>query len=156
MFLEQMHQFFVPVTPSTVFLASSKRAPSYADPRPPKTTTPKTPTTSSPPKPKPKSEPPASSLQPPLPRTFYTNPSPTFPSEDDKPSRYRVFGMTARILVDAARVAYACEPEYEHNSQFGDEEIMGKLLSIGRLSEKKVEGEVLTREVMREAVRAKV
>ncbi|SMQ50899.1 unnamed protein product [Zymoseptoria tritici ST99CH_1A5] len=146
----RMHQFFVPVTPSTVFLASTKRPTSYTDPRPPTSTstpTPKTPTTTTT-KPPPA---PNSSLQPPLPKSFYTNTNNAL-----QQPRYRVFGMTARILVDAARVAYGREPEYEHNSHFGDEEIMAKLMGIGRLAEKKVEGEVLTREVMREAARSKI
>lgn len=47
--------------------------------------------------------------------------------------RYRVFGMTARILVDAARVAYSREPDFEHNSHYGDEDIIVHLRRIGRL-----------------------
>lgn len=47
---------------------------------------------------------------------------------------YRIFGMTARIIVDAARVAYAQEPEFEHNSHFGDEEMIVR--QLGRLQEK--------------------
>jgi hypothetical protein len=66
-------------------------------------------------------------------------------------SSFRVFGMTARILVDAARVAYGEEPDFEHNSHFGDEEMLGRLLKMGRLSEKRAKGEVLTNEVLREA-----
>jgi hypothetical protein len=65
-------------------------------------------------------------------------------------SYFRVFGMTARILVDAARVAYAREPEFEHNSHFGDEGVIGGLLGMGRLGERRGEGE-LTGEVMRVA-----
>ncbi|KAF1840553.1 uncharacterized protein K460DRAFT_371753 [Cucurbitaria berberidis CBS 394.84] len=69
----------------------------------------------------------------------------------DDLTTFRVFGMTARILVDAARVAYGEEPEFEHNSHFGDEEMIGRLLKMGRLSEEKKKGEVLTKEVLREA-----
>lgn len=65
--------------------------------------------------------------------------------------RYRVFGMTARILVDAARVAYGRDPEFEHNSSFGDEEMIAKLVKMGRLGPQKQKGEVLTRDVMRAA-----
>ncbi|KAJ5154228.1 uncharacterized protein N7500_009667 [Penicillium coprophilum] len=50
---------------------------------------------------------------------------------------YRIFGMTARIIVDAARVAYAQEPEFEHNSHFGDEEMITRLFESGQLSEEK-------------------
>ena len=59
--------------------------------------------------------------------------------------------MTARILVEAARVAYEEEPEFEHNSHFGDEEMIGKLLRMGRLSEVEKKGSVLTKDVVREA-----
>lgn len=60
--------------------------------------------------------------------------------------RYRVFGMTARILVDAARLAYAQEPEFEHNSHFGDEDMIRRLQKIGRLSENRRPGDELKRE----------
>jgi len=73
------------------------------------------------------------------------------PSALDALTTFRVFGMTARILVDAARVAYGEEPEFEHNSHHGDEEMIGRLLGMGRLSERRKRGEVLTREVLREA-----
>ncbi|KAF2682677.1 hypothetical protein K458DRAFT_369659 [Lentithecium fluviatile CBS 122367] len=66
---------------------------------------------------------------------------------------FRVFGMTARILVDAARVAYGEEPDFEHNSHFGDEEMIGQLLKVGRMSEVRRKGEELTSDVLREAVR---
>lgn len=68
-------------------------------------------------------------------------------------SRYRVFGMTARILVDAARLAYDEEPEFEHNSHFGDEEIIAKLRKIGRLSAVRSPGDELTRETMQKAAK---
>lgn len=67
--------------------------------------------------------------------------------------RYRVFGMTARILVDAARVAFAQEPEFEHNSHFGDEEIIRRLKRIGRLSDIKKPGDELTREDLEKAAK---
>ena len=51
----------------------------------------------------------------------------------EKDHVYRIFGMTARIIVDAARVAYAQEPEFEHNSHFGDEEMITRLCELGRL-----------------------
>jgi len=73
------------------------------------------------------------------------------PSALDALTTFRVFGMTARILVDAARVAYGEEPEFEHNSHHGDEEMIGRLLKMGRLSEIRKKGDVLTKEVLREA-----
>ncbi|KAK0292097.1 8-oxo-dGTP diphosphatase [Friedmanniomyces endolithicus] len=92
-----------------------------------------------------------STLQPSLPRSFYS-----IAGDALHQPRYRVFGMTARILVDAARVAYGEEPEYEHNSHFGDEEMMDRLLKIGRLGPKRKDGEILTRDVMMEAAKAKM
>ena len=66
-------------------------------------------------------------------------------------TRYRVFGMTARMLVDAARVAYAQEPEFEHNSHFGDEAMIAKLRRLGRLSAVRKASDGLTRETMEKA-----
>jgi len=47
-----------------------------------------------------------------------------------------VFGMTARILVDAARVAFGREPTFEHNSHFGDEDMIGRMVREGKMGEK--------------------
>jgi hypothetical protein len=68
-------------------------------------------------------------------------------------TRYKVFGMTARILVDAARLAYNEEPEFEHNSHFGDEEMIAKLQNIGRLGALKRPDDELTRETMQKAAK---
>ncbi|RAR06791.1 atp-dependent rna helicase eif4a [Stemphylium lycopersici] len=73
------------------------------------------------------------------------------PNAIDAMTTFRIFGMTARILVDAARVAYEEEPEFEHNSHHGDEEMIGRLLKMGRLSEVRKKGEILTKEILREA-----
>ena len=91
----------------------------------------------------------ASSIQPPIPRS-----RDKADNNDalDQP-RYRVFGMTARILVDAARVAFGEEPEFEHNSHFGDEDMIERLMKIGRLGPVKKSGEVLTRDVMTKAAK---
>lgn len=56
---------------------------------------------------------------------------------DQHPGRYKVWGMTARMLVDAARIAYDEEPEFEHNAHFGDEEMIEELEKMGRLTPKK-------------------
>ncbi|KAH8732991.1 hypothetical protein GQ44DRAFT_696767 [Phaeosphaeriaceae sp. PMI808] len=69
----------------------------------------------------------------------------------DSLTTFRVFGMTASILVDAARVAYGEEPEFEHNSHHGDEEIIDRLISMGRIGEVRKKGEMLTEEVLRAA-----
>ena len=66
--------------------------------------------------------------------------------ELDKYSRYRVFGMTARILVDAARYAYDQEPTFEHNSHFGDEDMIIRLRKVGRLSAIRKPTDELTKE----------
>jgi len=58
----------------------------------------------------------------------------------DEIAAFRVFGLTARILVDAARVAYAEEPQFEHNRHHGDEEMIARLLKMGRLGEKTKQG----------------
>jgi 8-oxo-dGTP pyrophosphatase MutT (NUDIX family) len=65
--------------------------------------------------------------------------------------RYRVFGMTARILTDAARCAYAQEPTFEHNSHFGDEEMIGRLRRIGRLGDVRRPNDELTKEDLAKA-----
>ena len=51
----------------------------------------------------------------------------------DSQAHFRVFGMTARIIVDAARYAYDTEPEFEHNPRFGDESFIEELLEMGNL-----------------------
>ena len=58
---------------------------------------------------------------------------------------FRVWGMTARIMVDAARVAFGEDPEFEHNSHFGDEEVVGKLLRMGRLGPLRKSDDEITR-----------
>lgn len=49
--------------------------------------------------------------------------------------------MTARILVDCARLAYALEPTFEHNSHFGDEALIRKLVGVGRMSGERRRGD---------------
>lgn len=44
--------------------------------------------------------------------------------EREREGRFKVWGMTARVLVDAARVAYGEEPEMEHNLDYGDAKII--------------------------------
>ncbi|KAK4234965.1 NUDIX hydrolase domain-like protein [Achaetomium macrosporum] len=69
--------------------------------------------------------------------------------------RYKVWGMTARILVDAATVAYGEPPEFEHNAHFGDEGVIEELARMGRLGEKKRQGSSVgsTKEELKRAVR---
>jgi 8-oxo-dGTP pyrophosphatase MutT (NUDIX family) len=51
----------------------------------------------------------------------------------DATKRFRVFGMTGRIMVDAARVAYDERPEFDVTEHLGDEDMIGKMLGEGRL-----------------------
>lgn len=50
--------------------------------------------------------------------------------------RFKVWGMTARVAVDAARIAFGREPEFEHNAHFGDEKIINDLDRQGKFTEK--------------------
>jgi 8-oxo-dGTP pyrophosphatase MutT (NUDIX family) len=92
------------------------------------------------------------------PSALLRNPNESHTDSDDEATNaldalttFRVFGMTARILVDAARVAYGEEPEFEHNSHHGDEDMIGRLIGMGRMSEERRKGDGLTKEVLREA-----
>ncbi|PHH62907.1 hypothetical protein CDD82_1953 [Ophiocordyceps australis] len=51
--------------------------------------------------------------------------------EQEFVGRFKVWGMTARLLVDAARIAYDEEPEMEHNETFGDMEIISRVEQEG-------------------------
>ncbi|KAK3942187.1 NUDIX hydrolase domain-like protein [Diplogelasinospora grovesii] len=73
--------------------------------------------------------------------------------DEETPGRYKVWGMTARILVDAATVAYGEEPEFEHNSHFGDEQMIDGLEKLGRLGPKKRPGSELTSEDLKKAAK---
>jgi hypothetical protein len=109
----RMHQFHVPVTPSTVYLARTPLP--YTEPRRSigSSSSPTVEGTES------------SNSTASQPGSLFARPSPSgaFPADTPdalRQARYRVWGMTARILVDCARVAYSTEPEYEHNNHFGD------------------------------------
>ena len=52
--------------------------------------------------------------------------------------RFKVWGMTARILVDAARIAFGKEPEFEHNDHYGDEKIILMAEKEGSFAESKI------------------
>ena len=79
--------------------------------------------------------------------------------EADGMQRYKVWGMTARMLVDATRLAYGEEPDFEvsrilfridqanelkHNTHHGDEKMIENLYKMGRLGEKVPGGPDLT------------
>ncbi|KAK5657084.1 hypothetical protein OQA88_3612 [Cercophora sp. LCS_1] len=50
--------------------------------------------------------------------------------------RFKVWGMTARILVDAAMIAYGETPEFEHLGHYGDEGLIRQLDEWGQLGPK--------------------
>ncbi|CAL5866152.1 uncharacterized protein PFLUO_LOCUS359 [Penicillium psychrofluorescens] len=72
---------------------------------------------------------------------------------DDHIEYYRVFGMTARIIVDAARLAFNAEPQFEHNSHFGDEAMIDRLRRLGKLTAVRTASDELTRETMEKAAK---
>lgn len=56
-------------------------------------------------------------------------------------AHYRIWGMTARILVDAARAAYGREPDFECCEESGDEDMISALWEHGMLRGERVAGE---------------
>lgn len=66
--------------------------------------------------------------------------------EQNREGRFKVWGMTARVLVDAARVAYGEEPEMEHNLDYGDAKIIGIANELGDFDEVKEERKTATSE----------
>lgn len=52
-------------------------------------------------------------------------------------TRHRVWGMTARILVDAARIAYGRDPEFSFVERVGDEDMVKNLLDEGEMGKEK-------------------
>ncbi|KAI1438000.1 NUDIX hydrolase domain-like protein [Xylaria sp. CBS 124048] len=65
------------------------------------------------------------------------------PEEEEAPvQRFLVWGMTGRILVDAARIAYDREPEFEHNRHYGDETLIERQAKEGKLLTDKKRKEV--------------
>ncbi|KAI5798865.1 NUDIX hydrolase domain-like protein [Geopyxis carbonaria] len=52
--------------------------------------------------------------------------------------RYRVWGMTARIMVDVSRIAYGKDPDYEFNDTIGDEDMITNLWKNGQMDEKMI------------------
>ncbi|KAI9660837.1 MAG: hypothetical protein M1829_006447 [Trizodia sp. TS-e1964] len=68
-------------------------------------------------------------------------PAPLAGGEEAPVASYRVFGMTARIVLDAARLAYGEAPDFEHEEYFGDEELISKLVSCGALAKEQGKAE---------------
>lgn len=49
---------------------------------------------------------------------------------------HSVWGMTARIMVDLAKIAYAREPEFESDTEIGDEDLIQELVDTDQMKEK--------------------
>lgn len=60
-------------------------------------------------------------------------------------TRHRVWGMTARILVDTARIAYGRDPEFSFVERMGDEGMIENLVDKGEMGKEKdqVEGSMI-------------
>lgn len=52
-------------------------------------------------------------------------------------TRYRVWGLTARLLVDAARIAFDEEPQFDYNKKLGEEHVLREFLASGRFEKAK-------------------
>ncbi|KAI0470126.1 NUDIX hydrolase domain-like protein [Xylaria cf. heliscus] len=63
-------------------------------------------------------------------------------AEENRVQRFLVWGMTGRILVDAARIAYGRDPEFEHNEHYGDEALIAEQAEEGKLMTEKKRKEV--------------
>ncbi|GAB0132849.1 hypothetical protein EsDP_00001273 [Epichloe bromicola] len=55
--------------------------------------------------------------------------------QQQQEGRFKVWGLTARMLVDAARIAYGEEPEMEHNEAYGDYDIILRAEEEGTFNE---------------------
>ncbi|KAF3928204.1 hypothetical protein AA313_de0206551 [Arthrobotrys entomopaga] len=54
-------------------------------------------------------------------------------THDKKMVKYKVWGMTARIVVDAARVAFGKDPDFAFTDKMGDDEVIDILQKQGKL-----------------------
>ena len=65
---------------------------------------------------------------------------------------YRVFGLTARILVDAARIAYGRDPDFEFNEGIGEEELVAGVVeaALAKEAQEKTKTEGVGKESKRE------
>ncbi|KAF3919559.1 hypothetical protein ABW20_dc0102495 [Dactylellina cionopaga] len=54
-------------------------------------------------------------------------------THDKKIVKYKVWGMTARIVVDAARVAFGQNPDFEFVDKMGDDDVIAHLFKEGKL-----------------------
>jgi hypothetical protein len=77
---------------------------------------------------------------------FYIPKAQQVRGQDVKDDSYRVYGLTASILVNAARIAFAEQPGFPCQEEIGEEDMIRRLVTMGRLPEKKEKGSMLKRE----------
>ena len=63
-------------------------------------------------------------------------------------SHYKVWGLTARILIDSARIAYDEDPEFEFNQGIGEEAMLKRLWDRGRLKGERKQGDKIPRQTI--------
>ncbi|MCJ1306538.1 hypothetical protein MMC25_000181 [Agyrium rufum] len=68
--------------------------------------------------------------------------------------RYRVWGMTARMLIDAARLAYGEEPDFPFSKEVGDEDVIRTWLRSGRMSSPRQPGDAFSNQDLDAAANA--
>ena len=61
---------------------------------------------------------------------------------------YKVWGLTARILIDSARIAYDEDPVFEFNHGIGEETMLKRLWDRGRLKDDRKHGDRIGRETI--------
>jgi coenzyme A diphosphatase NUDT7 len=49
---------------------------------------------------------------------------------------FRIFGLTAKILVETARIAFDREPQFEHDENIGDEDLISRYILEGKMGDK--------------------
>jgi 8-oxo-dGTP pyrophosphatase MutT (NUDIX family) len=64
---------------------------------------------------------------------------------------FRIFGLTASILVNAARMAYGRNPEFPCLEGTGEEEMIARMLQRGRLPETRSKGGRITKQDLRDS-----
>ena len=67
-------------------------------------------------------------------------------SGDIEESSYKVWGLTARILIDSARIAYDEDPDFEFMEGIGEEPMLQRLWNRGRLKSERQQGDKMARE----------
>ncbi|KAK9479277.1 NUDIX hydrolase domain-like protein [Lipomyces japonicus] len=66
-------------------------------------------------------------------------------SSFDKLKAFTVWGLTARVLVDVARLGYGREPEMEYSKKDGDELLITKMIEAGMLGPNRTKQDLKTR-----------